>query len=386
MFAAIGIFLAISFSMSSQKPDICPWCKNDPKLLAAAGLVSHGPMSIAQGTSEEFEKSLPGPDWIFLESKHLRWAFSLGPQVVSTADKPRVDAELARLKKLLPTVPLKAEKLDPYLRLHILVMRSEEFYERFQRLLKVTDADFPASRQDTGPYMGNGSFLGEKGKYEVYIHTNRVLHRKFIKRATGAEVADSLRWHFIPEHKLTVSIPAIDELKDDAGLFPHVVHNLSHLFFCGYKHFSYDPPVWLDEGLAHVMEKEIDPKSMTFDGEEGSLPEKGGSSNWTEEARKIVGLGKAVTLPELIHKNAFGDLAKMDHIIIWSKVQFLVEKHPDALAKFIGEIKGQLDDQGYPSGKDIKSLQRKSLKSVWNWTPENLETEWRVWLAKPPTK
>ena len=68
-----------------------------------------------------------------------------------------------------------------------------------------------------------------------------------------------------------VSIPAEDPgLRLDRWLRGHSVHLTSHLLFCAYKHFSYDPPIWMDEGLAHALEREVEPASTTIDTDEGA--------------------------------------------------------------------------------------------------------------------
>jgi hypothetical protein len=276
------------------------------------------------------------------------------------------------------------KRLDPWLRLHLFAMRGEELYTRFQALLGVTDADFPESRTAEGPYMGNGRFLGEKDKFEVVIHATRRSHYSFTEDFTGIRVTDSFRWHVPEVHKLLVSVPAEDaDLRQDRWLFPHVAHNLAHAFFVAYKHFSYDPPIWIDEGLAHAIEKEIEPLSQTTDGEEGSLRDTKGPSDWTKAARELVRKEKAATTAALMHAKAFGELDMDANVVCWSRVRFLIDVHPDAFARFLGGIKGQLDAQGYPTGADLEGLQRNLLKEIWGWTPADLDQAWETWLLAP---
>ena len=381
-------FLLLSLVLSAVQVkgqgDVCPWCRNDPALMAAAGVVSHGPIALGPKGSEEVAGLLPGRKWIFLETAHLRWGSNLGPTAVEMKDRKRVEAELARLRKVLPAVPRKADKLDPYLRLHLFAMKAEEFYGRFQRLLRVKDEDF-AARTRGGVFMGAGPFLGEKEKFEVILHAERGGHRRFTQEAMGVQITDALRWHFPQHHKMHASIPAEDgDLREDGRLYPHVVHNLSHLFLCAYKHFSYDPPVWLDEGLAHAMEREVEPESVTFDGDEGAIPSPEGSSDWSAVTRKILGVGKAASLAELWHKNAFGELSREDHVIAWSKVRFLIDEKGEDFAKILAGLKGQLDEKGVPTGRDIHGLQRRLLKEILGFHPEGFDSAWRVWAIKQP--
>jgi len=370
---------------AAQKPRtaVCPWCKNDAALMQAAGVVSHGPIAIGPKGSEALAAALPSGTWIFLETAHLRWASSLGPASVDLPEKKRVRAELARLKEPLPTVPSDANKLDPWLRLHLLAMKGEELYARFQSILQVKDADFPESRTTDGTFMGDGRFLGEKDKFEVVLHVSRAMHRTFTSDFSGVTITDSFRWHFKVPHKLLVSIPAEDpDLRQDRWLFPHVAHNLSHAFLCAYKHFSYDPPIWLDEGLAHALEKELEPASVTLDTSEGASRETSLPSNWADAARKLVLRGKPPALANLLRAKDFGELDADAHLASWSMVRFLVDEHPAAFAKLVGGVKGQLDAEGRPTGKDLPDLQRKLLRETGGWTPQAFDEAWKAWAGR----
>lgn len=380
-------FALLCLAAAAGAQERCPWCKDDPALLAAAGLVGHGPMDVgkprADGRrgSEALREELPAAQWVFLESAHLRLASALGPENVSGGDRERVEADLARLRVHLPEVPLKARKLDPWLRGHLIVMRAEELYARFQALLRVSDADFPLRRGE-GPYMGDGPYLGERDKFEIVVHASRRSHQAFTLDLCGVSITDSLRWHLNPPHKLVVSISAEDaDLARDRGLSAHIAHNQSHLFLCAYKHFSYDPPIWLDEGLAHLIEKEVDPQFTTTDGDEGAMREMQAPSDWPARAAKLAAAGKAPTFAQLLHAKSFGELDMDAQICAWSRLRFLADEHPERLAAFLGGVKGQLDAAGYPSGEDLPGLQRRLLEELWDWSPADFDAAWLAWVA-----
>ncbi|MBK7642336.1 MAG: hypothetical protein IPJ19_04705 [Planctomycetes bacterium] len=376
--ALVALFLALPLE-AQKKPETCPWCKNDPALLQACGVLSHGPSPVGPKGSEAIVHDLPAGQWLFAETAHMRWASSLGPMVVELDDKKRVMAELDRLRVMLPDVPKEPKKLDPWLRLHLMAMKGEEFYARFEKLLDVRDEDFPDARRMDKPYMGNGRYLGEKEKFDVVVHSTLAAHNLFTKEFTGASVTGALRWHFKEPHKMLVSVPAEDhDLKKDRWLWPHIVHNLSHVFFCAYKHFSYDPPIWIDEGLALALEKEVEPESATLEGEEGSMRDGKGPKDYAAAAKKLVGSGKARSLAELTEVKEFGELSPEDKVAVWSRVRFLIEAHPAELAKFLGGIKGQLDAQQLPTGSDLPGLQRKLLQDL-GWTSFTFDEAWKSW-------
>ncbi len=382
---ALGLLLALllTLPLTAQrgKPDLCPWCpESEAEGLAALGVVGHGPMPLLSTDSESFRATYDESDWRFVETTHFRIASSLGAATLGTKDLKRMGGDIERLRAAFPDLPKRVRKLDPWLRLHWTAMRLEDFYARFQDLLGVTDADFPESRGD-GPFMGDGRYLGEKEKFEVYLHESHGTHFRLTEASNGVRVTDSMRWHHRDPHKLVLSVPAVDgDLRQDRWLLPHLIHNLSHCFLAAYKHFSYDPPVWIDEGLAHAMEREVEPASWTREGEEGTYQEASRSKPWDEEARKLVRKAKAPSLPVLMRRHTIGELSTAEHVTCWSLARFLIDRHPEPFAAWLGGIKGQLDERGYPSGKDLPGLQRKLFRELWDWTPVSLDAAWREWV------
>lgn len=383
LIALVGLLTLGASGAQKAKIEICPWCKNDPALMKKAGIVSHGPITIGPRGSEAIESSLPAGQWVFIETAHIRWGSSLPAMVVELEDKKRVMAEVARLREVLPMVPAEPRKLDPFLRAHLLAMKGEELYARFEKILAVSDADFPDKRSADRPFMGDGRFLGEKDKYEVVIHSTHANHRAFTKDFCGSEVTASLRYHFPDLHKIILSVPAVDpDLKKDKWLYPYIAHNLTHMFFCGYKHFSYDPPAWIDEGLACALEKEIEPQSTTNEGEEGSMSDLKGPRDWNAAMKKLIAMGKQKSLAELMHVQRIDGFELDGKMTSWSMVRFMLDTQPEAFAKLLGAVKGQLDERGYPSGKDLPDLTRRSMKDQMHWTTVAFDEAWKAWAVK----
>lgn len=385
--AFLGGALAASGSAPSAAAggeERCPWCRGEPERMAAFGVLSHGPFPFAKGTSASVAERLPGATpWRFVETAHFRIASNLGPEKVPREEREQLERRLAPLREAIAELPKRLTRLDPWLRLHLFATRAEEFYGTFQQVLGVTDADFPAERTAQGPYMGAGPFLGERDKFELLLHSKRATHRMFTQEVLGITVTDALRWHFSPQHKMFASIPAEDsDLRHDRWLFPHTVHLLSHLFLCAYKDFAYDPPIWLDEGLAHAMERGIEPESTTIDGDEGGGPHRGGHQDWSDADRPLVRRKKATPIAVLMRKTSFSALSPQDHITAWSLVSFLLIEHPEDFARFLAGVKGQLDEHGMPSGADLPALQRRLLREIWGWSVADLEREWEHWVLE----
>jgi hypothetical protein len=132
------------------------------------------------------------------------------------------------------------------------------------------------------------------------------------------------------------------------------------------------------------MEKEIEPRSTTHEGEEGSMRDSKDNRDYAEAARKLLTKDKLRGIAELTEVKEFGELTADDQISVWSRVRFLIEEHPDAFAKFLGGIKGQLDENQIPTGRDLPGLQRSLLQEYLGFSPLAFDDAWRAWLAKQP--
>jgi hypothetical protein len=348
--------------------------------MESLGIVSCGPIAIGPAGSDALAEALARRSWVFCETAHLRWASNQGTVNLSRDDQKRLAPFFDELRAVVPELPKRVTKLDPYLRMLLFARRGEEFYARFQRVLQVTDADFPAVGELPEVFMGAGPYLGQKDKYEVVLNVDRDEHKQFVRSFSGAAPTDSLRWQFPEFGKLVVSVPLNDELVVDRWQFAHVVNNLSHMFLSGYKYFSYDPPIWLDAGLAYAMEKEIEPEFTTIQGEEGAFREVVAPSDWWKESKRLEQRDAHPTLAALMDFKNFGDMKMDQNVSAWSRVRFLLDEHPDAFAAFLGDLMGQLDERGYPSGHDLLGLQRRLLQEHFGWNPVSFDEHWRAWL------
>ena len=364
-----------------EDPPECPYCVGDAESMQRAGVISHGPIAVGYEGSAALATGIPHEDWRFLETAHFRFASTLPAQRLTRRDRQRAEPLIERLRILLPQLPQQVRELDPYLRLHLLAMQAEELYLRVQQILGVEDADFHGEEEANEGYWGIGPFLGEWDKFDVVLHSGQETHSAFTRSCLGVEVTNVVRWHDPQRHKLLVSIPAHDpRLREQHWLAPHVVHHLTHQLLGAYRHFSYDPPAWLDAGLAHAMERELEPESFTREGQEGAYRDERFPSDWDKELRKMVRRKKHPSFVDLMHRRNLDHLSDPEHMAAWSVTRFLMEEHPTELARFVALVKGQVDEQGAPTGADLLGLQRRALREVWGWTPREVEEGWTRWL------
>jgi glutaredoxin len=242
--------LALACAASAQKrdaKDVCPYCKNDPALLAKAGLVNHGPFDFGKNGIEQAETLLAAYDVRWIQSKHFEIGFALGAWKVKDDERKQFRAELERLAEALPKVDPKARIIDPWLRVHLYSQRAEDIYARFQQVLQIDDSMFPDGTKPwdlKGKYMGEGPFLGEKGKFEVLLLPAEAASISYLRNEFGLTTKLSQRWNVIEKDTLSLIVhTAQGSLHEDMALHGHLAFNLTINMLDAYKHYSYDTPI-----------------------------------------------------------------------------------------------------------------------------------------------
>ena len=371
--------------LPSNHPSNDPYTGGDPALLEAAGIVSMGGFEFGITDTNEIDAWLAQADIRWIETEHFEIGFGLGSVKLGREDLELLEPELATLRAALPEVPVKTRRLDPWLRAHLYALRCENLYARVQSILQVTDEDFPARAVDKyrfgEKFMGMGPYLGQRNKYEVLILPSVGLGTEFMGRHYGVSVERSQRWNVIDRDSITVAIVADQELgKSDTALHGHLAFNLAINLIDGYKMYTYELPVWLREGFAHMLEREISPKHNTFDADEGSAGQETRKSDWLAEVKKLRSKEEVTSMSKLARIRSYGELSLADHFSAWSKVQFLVEGNPDGMAKFLDRVCGLLDDQGRPDGSDFDDHQRDAFREYFGFTYPQFDEAWSVWL------
>jgi len=367
-------------------PAACPYCAGDPAIMEKAGIVSHGPFEFgAEGSDTASVAEFLLGDCFWIETAHFEIGFALGPYKVPQKEKNRIRDELTRLGEILPNVEPKTKVLDEWLRAHMFAQRCEDAYARFLELVQKTDADFPQPGEQWligQPFRGIGPHLGQLGKYEVLLVETEAEHVAYLREQFGLSIKRTQRWNVIERDTLNVTVHLQQgSLKIDEALHGHLVFNLAHNFFDGFRHYSYDTPLWLHEGLAHFMEREVVTRYNTFDATEGALAEETRKDKWVAETRKLVAGDEAPRMAELINLRSYAEFSLPVHFTTWSMVDFLVREHPSGFACLFDTIKGRVNEDGTPNSRNLKDVHRDAFQSCLGMSYAQFDQAWKDWLA-----
>ncbi len=384
LLAPFALLPASPRTAPSLQERICPYCKNDPDLLKAAGLVSHGPFIFGERTSEKVAERLGDVRVYFLESAHHRIASMLGDYTVPDREAKKIRAELKELKAALPRIDDRTRRLDPWLRIHLTAQRSEKFYAAFLDLVGRKESDFPDGKTpyDPGsgaPYMGEGPYIGEKDKFDLYLAETLATYQDLLVQHYGVTTKKPQRWNTLGRGAMFFGLWSKDEnLNSDTAIHACLAHNLGHNYVDGYRYYAYDLPVWLTEGFGHWCQRAIDVEYVNYCNIEGTNPLKQTGAGWPADTRRLVMRDRAAPLAELTRKNSFAELDQNDHLVVWSKVDFLIGTDRKKFAALLDRLKGRTDTQGFTLSRGLPEAQREALREVYGWSYPEFEEAWKA--------
>ncbi len=371
-----------------------PYTKNETEALEKAGIVKLGPIGWRPSfTSERIEQALGDVKIRWIETPHFRLGCAVKSWKVPSHPKKvrkRVYEEIARLRKKLPTVKKKPKTLSPWLRAHLFAQRLEELYAEIQEILGVTDESFPKDGEKIdGEYMGRGPYLGVKGKFNVLILQKESDCARFLSTFTPSKGTDPSRWFTAEPADCFLFATAVEfaeeAYKDDTAMWAHVQFNLVSNLTDAYRGYMYRMPVWWQEGLAHDFRREVYEERNAFSGIADKTERlfKKEFSNWEKRCYGLIkhGLTKParVTCTQFTHNK----LKFVDHIEIWSRVQFLRSLGDDKFGKLIHALSGCYTAQGTGAPKEyILKVQEQAIQDIWGWSLDEFDEAWKKWAKK----
>lgn len=384
--------LAVPATVDAQRskgprnaPENCEWCRGDPEVMGNAGIVSHGGFPFAETDTADVDRFFGGKDVYWIESAHFRLGLVLGIHKVGPDESKKLRAELTELALVLPEVDVKSRVLQPFMRTHLYAQRLEKLYQRFLELMQVTEATFPDGRSLWvlgTPYFGEGPYLGQKEKFELLVLPTAGDQVPFLQKHFGLNMKRTQRWNVIDRSALLVVTNLMEnDLSDDERLHGHVVFNVTINMLDGYKHYAYDTPRWLTEGLGHFMEREINPRFNTFDASEGSQGVRVNKADWDGEVKQLIGKGEAPRVAEMVALRTYAEFELRHHYACWSMTRFMIETNPKGFACLNATLHGRKRPDGLPDPEDQPGVQRKAFQDCFGMSYLEFDEAWRAWAV-----
>jgi len=366
-----------------------PYSENDKEVLAAAGIVKMGRFHWADNHSTtDVDEAIGGARIRWIETAHFRIGSSLGSYTIdrsSKTEKDKIKGEIKRLRERLPNVPKKVKNLDPWLRLHLYAMRAEDLYAEVSDLLGVTDESFPISPglSVNGEYMGEGAYLGMKSKFTLLLvqqESSLGRYRKSFMNSTGDK---PIRYMFPRDGTLLFGVAAEnDGMGSDTTMHCLFVYSMTMNLMNGYRYYRHELPEWVNTGLGHFYARQIDPKKNYFTQDRVFGSDDKNIWKWEPKVRARIGHDYYPGFTEVMVFPQPDEMEYNDHVMSWSRVDFLMQTKRDGFAQWFKILKEPFEDSMVPTQEQMNERQHAALMEAFGLDSASYDAEWAAWCEK----
>jgi hypothetical protein len=366
-----------------------PYIGEDAEAMDAAGYVRFDPFPLTDSHTTGDVKEVTGAPWmLWVETEHFKIGSTLTERPISRKNPKaakRLDVELAKLVDKLPGLKKKPKKLDEWLTLHLFAQRFEETYADFSKRLAIDEDTFPQPGDDEKiSETGLGPYLGCMGKFIVVLFEQEGSLHRYLGRYQDRYHPKVARYPIrFPESLLfAASAAGFRGCKDEeSALHGYVISNVVRNLVDGYRHYKYNLPMWWTEGLTHWYVRRIDP-SLFFptlapdqDCDFRSDPD------WE---KKVLARVKKEYFPpssELLAAKDAEDMDFYDHMMAWSRVDYLLSLEPERTGRFMW-LMNELSFDPNRSFDEILACQEKALSEAYSLDAASLDVKWSQWVLE----
>jgi len=389
----LAVLLATGAALSAQEklapfPRTDPYTKNAREKFEPAGYVSLGPFRFGDDhTTAQVEATLAGVPLIWVETAHFKLGSGLPEYEIPAdkAEKERLKGELETLATRLPDVKLKLKKLDPWLRLHLLALRLETLYSDFQRVCGLRESEFPTLGGDQGDGgMGRGPYLGMGAKYTVLVFASKAHLRRYgaayvrgsLEAPAPVHLAATDAWLFVTAQDL---LP--QGYESDTALTCDLVANVVGNLARGLRGGSGATTPVVLQGLGHWFARRIDPRYPVFQGKD---PARflGQSQDWASEVRTRVEHKVFPATADLLARESLDSLEWADHLVLWSRFDYLFTRDDDAAGQFLRRLQEPLRPDEPSDAPALAERTRAALEGALGLPLAALDEAWSAWALK----
>ncbi len=250
-------------------------------------------------------------------------------------------------------------KIDAHQRMHLYADRIEAVRRRFMQVLDLKESDFPQKSDDADPRLSIHMFRDMRDMREMSPRLTGIgAMGTNIKLCGGIPV-----WCMVEDPR---------SMKDDVDVHRVVVHNVAHLLLSNMVPARELGPTgegWLDEGVAHWFEYEVDGRIAAYCVEEAVVMP---GTNWKNGRyrvgiRQLADAGQLRKFVETYTKNSDAlDLEENAHAYAW--VDYLMTTQGgEKIAAFARKLKERVP-------------QRDAMQAVFGFGPLQMDERFAEWV------
>jgi hypothetical protein len=362
-----------------------PYTRGEKEALEKAGYVSLGPFEWAEGLrTDDVKETLGAGEVLWVETAH----FKVGSTLQSyrfhndNREEKAIDAELARLKPKLERYQPPKNKIDPWLRLHLYAQRLEEIYSDFTAQFGFSENEGTARKG--APKPGDPAHPAPPQKLRVLLMEKTSSLARFVKRCTDRD-AEAWDRFLLPGGSMCfgVSSEAVRNQGTDldAALRCVVADEVTRCLIDGFAGSSFTCPLWFEYGLAHVAARRVDERFVPNAGGAMKIGDDD-SAKWEARVRGLVQNGAAPTWREMVAWQKWDEIKTQGHLVVWSRVAWLLKRKPAELQTFLLGIARPPPDRAEDDHSRIsKEQQNAAVKAAFGKSFEDLDAQWKRVVA-----
>jgi hypothetical protein len=396
----LGLWLAGGLPAAAQDgrepiPQEDPYTRGDERAMEEAGYLSFGPFLWGDGhTTEQLAESLGGVPVIFVETAHFRIASSLDTYLVGEdrVERAILREELERLAERVPRVKPRERELDPWLRLHLWAQRLEELYTAFGQAFGLEPDLFPAeplARRPGEPLtpeqLGAGPHLGLHQKFTVLLTQKTSTLARYSAAHLDRSVDTPYRYFFsdLDSYHYCTSFELMGEVYGNEVAFHcAVTYGVTQNLVNGFAGYTHSAPVWFRHGVARWFTRQVDPRWMVYAVGPGELGRTEEDAEWEPKVRARVKNDYWPTMAELVARSDESTLKFQDHLMLWSRVDWMLRAEPEAAGRF---LRAAMAPNPWGQGQDRAALEQarfdEALEAAFG-PLEELDEAWTRWVLK----
>lgn len=368
--------------------EIDPYTENDPERMKLLGYVAYHTFPWHKEIrTEHVNEDMGGMSMLFVETEHFKIGSSLVSYEVPNdrEERDRIKGELARIKERLGKKWGKKfkparNKLDPWLRVHLYAQRLEETYQTFMDDFGIESSDF----------IQHGPHLGQPGKFRVLLCQRKSELGRYVKTYLNAESEDVYRWGF-PDDSFFVggNMESIklrwqepEEEPFDSMLHGMITANLAATLLDAYRGSFYAAPRWMGWALGHYHVRRIDPRWISSAGHRVGRNRRNEDYKWEPRIKNLVKNEFFVSTEDMFGWLKYDDLKERDHIIAWSKLDYLMNDAEGDLKAWLNDLSTRPEGQVEVDPEELRLRQERALAKHFKLTPAELDSAWAAWAKK----
>lgn len=365
--------------------EVDPYTQGEAAAVGRLGYRSLGPFPfMGPHRTDTVALELGGVPVLFVETEHFRIATTLTSYAYRSDrdEKEKLEEELERFEERLGDFDqVKRKTLDPWLRLHLFAQRAEEAFDAFVEWFDIEPDDYSI----WGPH------LGQREKYVVVLCQRQSEYGRFLRRFLGVDAPMSYRWYVdgggmglaIDVEGVAEVMRADRETPLDTVVHCSFVHALAGNFVSAYRRNNGGAPYWLEAALAHLMVRRVDPRFVLSYGLRDGETIDEDDHEWEDRVQNLVRNDFFVGLEDMFAWQEYADLNKRDHMVAWSKLEYLLTAVEGDHSAFLNAICAVA-----PGGDDETRIAREverqlaALEDHLGLTPAAFDEGWAKWVRK----